>query len=159
MKANYERSLAFTLLQEGSKITNTPGDHGGLTAAYGLTLTTMKTLNLDLNHDGVVNAKDIILVTKEVVDRAFHAHFWDPIGGDSLPGGIELMGADIAWNSGPGKFLQFRAEGFVSSIEALCDRRIRFFLHLSMEPGQRGFLHDWVTRALDSKVEAGKCMR
>ena len=157
MKENYERTRDFILLQEGNMITNTVGDRGGLTGAYGLTLRTMKALHLDLNHDGVMDAKDIPLVTKEVVDQAFHAHFWDRIFGDRLAGGIDLLCGDLAWNSGPDKPLQFIREGFGGSIEAFTDRRIRFYLHLSMEPGQRGFLHGWVTRALDAKVEAAKC--
>ena len=40
---------------------------------------------------------------------------------------VDLIGADIAWNAGPGKLREFRADGNVGAIEALCARRKRFY--------------------------------
>lgn len=158
MKENLERTVAFIMAHEGAKITQIKGDRGGLTAAYGLTLGTMQSLKLDLNNDGVVNALDVPLVTEAVVRETFRKYFWNAVGGDTLPAGIDLIAADIAWNSGAGKFFQFKREGFARTVEALCKRRELFYEHLSKEPGQAKFLAGWKNRVRDSKLEAAKCV-
>jgi lysozyme family protein len=160
MKDNYERTVKFIMDKEGAEITNTKNDRGGLTAAYGLTLSTMKTLHLDLDHDGDVDGEDVKLVNKDVIDKAFHRYFWDRIRGDKLPGGIDLILADVAWNSGAGKTMQFIQEGFGDDIERLTARRIRFYEYQAANvPGQKEFLTGWKNRAHDALREAGKCFK
>ena len=160
MKDNEERTVQFIMLAEGFKITNDKNDHGGLTAAYGLTLITMRTLHLDLDHDGDVDADDVKLVNKEAVEKAFRTYFWDKIRGDKLPGGIDLILADIAWNSGVGKVMQFIKEGFGDDIERLTARRIRFYEYQAANvPGQKDFLNGWKKRANDALREADKCFK
>jgi len=155
MKENYEPTLAFIMEHEGSKATNIKGDRGGLTAAYGLTLKTMQTLHLDLDHDGDVDANDVKLVTKEVIDAAFRRYFWDAIGGDNLPAGIDLIAADVAWNSGTAKWRQFLKEGYDDDIDALVGRRIQFYRYQARNfPGQDKFLKGWLNRAEESRVAA-----
>jgi len=158
MRKNYDRTVNFIMKHEGAKITNDPDDRGGLTAKYGLTLKTMKTLNLDLNHDGVVDEKDINLVDIAVIDEAFRRYFWNVIDGDNLPGGIDLIIADIAWNSGPGKARQFQREGCAKDINALTARRIKFYEHLSTLPNQEQYLKGWKNRACDALKEAKNCI-
>jgi lysozyme family protein len=155
MKDNYERILAFILLREGAKATNIKGDRGGLTAAYGLTLKTMKTLKLDLDKDGDVDEQDVKLVTKEVIDAAFRWYFWDLIDGDNLPAGIDLILADISWNSGVGKVKQFIREGFAKDIYELTERRKRFYQYQAdFVEGQDKFIKGWLVRADEALKEA-----
>ena len=157
MKENYDKTLNFILLHEGAKIVNIPGDHGGLTAFGGLTLATMQTLKLDLNKDGVVNTKDVPLVSRETIDEAFREYFWNKINGDKLPAGVDLILADVAWNSGVGKARQFMAEGFRNDIYALTDRRIRFYEYQRDNvQGQAQFFNGWENRANDALKEAEK---
>ena len=119
----------------------------------------MKRLNLDLNQDGLVDAKDVGLVTRETIDRVFRTHFWDAIDGDNLPGGIDLIAADISWNSGPGKWRQFQKEGYGTDIEKLTARRIEFYEHLAeKDPSQIRFLKGWKNRANAALEEARKCV-
>jgi lysozyme family protein len=151
MKENYERTLAFIMLHEGSKVHKVPNDRGGLTAAYGLTLSTMVTLKLDINKDGKVDEKDVKLVNKEVIDRAFRTFFWDAIKGDILPPGVDLILADVAWNSGTGKARQFMAEGFKTDIYLLTERRVKFYTYQANNvSGQSKFLKGWLNRADDA---------
>ncbi|MFA5322694.1 MAG: glycosyl hydrolase 108 family protein [Smithella sp.] len=157
MQKNYQRTLNFIMKWEGAKVTNDPDDHGGLTAKYGLTLKTMKDLNLDMNHDGVVDARDVYLVDAKTVNDAFRRYYWNIIDGDNLPGGIDLIMADIAWNSGPGKARQFQREGCTKSIETLTARRIKFYEYRSTLPNQDKYLRGWKNRANDALEEAKKC--
>lgn len=154
MKENYDKIIDFIILKEGDKAHKVKGDKGGLTAYGGLTLDTMKKLKLDLNHDGVVNEKDIYLVNKEVIDEVFKKHWWNKINGDSLPSGIDLIMADIAWNSFPGKAKQFALEGYVDTVEELTERRRKFYRYLASRPGQGKFLQGWLNRADDALKEA-----
>jgi len=58
--------------------TNTPGDPGGPTK-YGVTLKTLSgegTL-YDLNHDGVVNAEDVKLLTEEDAEPFYERRYWN----------------------------------------------------------------------------------
>lgn len=159
MVENLERTMNFILSPaiEGDKITNDPLDRGGLTAAYGLTLTTMKALRIDLDGDGDVDAADVGLVSRDVAIEAFREHYWDLIDGDDLEGGFDLILADVAWNSGPGKARQFIKEGY-DTIEDLTERRKIFYNNIvKRNPTQRRFLKGWLRRADLAYKEALKC--
>lgn len=157
MRLNYERALAFIMLAEGNHFHQVSGDRGGATSAYGIILATAKALKLDLDHDGDVDTDDLKLVTKEDVDRVFRKYFWDAVDADNLPGGIDLIATDIAWNSGPGKFRQFLGEGRATTIDDLTSRRKEFYRHLATKPGQAKFIKGWLNRANNAHVEALKC--
>lgn len=159
MRENLELTFEFIGDHEGKKVHKVKGDRGGLTSPYGMTLDTMKTLKLDLNHDGVVNDKDVYLVTKEVALAAFREHFWNKINGDSLPHGIDLILADVAWNSGPSKAKQFIKEGYAGrTAEELTDRRKKFYAYQANNvPGQAKFLNGWINRANDALKAAIQC--
>lgn len=158
MKENYQKTLDFIIEHEGEKVHKVKGDSGGLTAYGGLTLNTMKVLKLDLNGDGIVNEKDVYLVNKEVIDKAFRKHFWDKINGDNLPSGIDLILTDVAWNSGIGKARQFQREGYAINIRMLTDRRKIFYEYQSNLPGKKKFLKGWLNRASDAYKAAKECV-
>ena len=155
MRKNLEKTEAFIMDHEGAKITNIKGDKGGLTAAYGLTLKTMITLKIDLDNDGDVDEQDVELVNKETIDAAFRRYFWDAIDGDNLPAGIDLILADVAWNSGVGKAKQFIREGYAKDIYELTERRKRFYQWQAVNvSGQDKFIKGWLRRANDALKEA-----
>jgi len=158
MKENYQKTLNFIIEHEGEKVHKVKGDSGGLTAYGGLTLNTMKILKLDLNGDGIVNEKDVYLVNKEVIDKAFRKHFWDKINGDNLPSGIDLILTDVAWNSGIGKARQFQREGYTSDIKSLIERRKRFYEYQATLPEKKKFLKGWLNRASDAYKAAKECV-
>jgi lysozyme family protein len=82
---------------------------GGVTSKWGITLSTARRLGLDLDGDGDVDIDDLGLVTEEVVEDVFRKIAWDAVGADDLPGGIDLIAADIAYNSFPAKFPSVRS--------------------------------------------------
>lgn len=158
MKENFERARDFVFQREGAVITNDPVDRGGLTAKYGLTLRTMKGLNLDINHDGVVNEKDVYLVTVDIVNDVFRKNYWDAIDGDDLPGGLDLIMADIAWMSGPGRANRFYREGHKTPESMTMRRNIYYDAIVERDPSQSRFINGWKNRAAAALREAQRCV-
>lgn len=65
-------------------LANVKGDKGGLTN-MGVTLTTLKQIGLDKDGNGVVDAKDLKLLTqKDVVDKVLKPHYWDKWKADKI---------------------------------------------------------------------------
>lgn len=158
MRINFARTLDFTMAAEGNSYHHVSGDTGGPTSAYGIILSTAKALKLDLDHDGDVDVDDLKLVTAEDVERVFRKYFWDAINGDDLPGQVDLIAADIAWNSGPGKYKEFEREGNAMTPELLTARRKKFYEYRATKPGQAKFLKGWINRANNAYTEAKKCL-
>lgn len=149
MKDNRDKILTFILEEEGNKSTNIKEDHGGLTAAYGMTLDTMKKLGLDLNHDGRVDENDVPLVTKAVVDAAFDQLVWEPINGNYLPSRIDATTADLCYNSGIGKVREFETEGNCGPWERALVRRFKFYRYqVKSIKGQDKFAEGWYNRII-----------
>ena len=96
MDKNFEPIMQFILKEEGGYVV----DHAGATK-MGLTIGLMKALKIDLNHDGVVDEKDVKLVDGDLVRKVFREQFWNSIGADVLPSGLDLLAADFGYNAGP----------------------------------------------------------
>lgn len=158
MRLNYIRTRDFVFGAEGNHFHNVSGDMGGPTSAYGITLATAKRFGLDVDHDGDVDIDDLKAMTWDDVDSLFKKHFWDAIGGDTLPGGIDLIAADIAWNMGPGKFFQYVREGYASTTETLTARRKSTYANIvAKKPDQIKFLKGWYNRAEKAYAESQHC--
>lgn len=165
MKENFAKAFEFTMKWEGGKFTDIPGDRGGATK-MGVTLGLMKNLarmdgmasELDLDRDGDVDVNDLALIRREVVEKIFRKVAWDAVKADSLPGGIDLLAADLAFNSGVGKYRQFVKEGKTGNITVMVGRREQFFRALAKQPGQAKFLDGWINRNNDSKIVANTCI-
>lgn len=158
MRLNFKRALHFVMKAEGNVLHNVSGDRGGVTSKWGLTLSTARRLRLDLDHDGDTDTDDLGLITEDVIEEVFRKIAWDAVNGDSLPGGIDLIAADIAYNSFPKKFWQFVREGYGNTIEALTERRKRFYNYQADNvPGQDKFRKGWLNRADNALAEAQNC--
>ena len=146
MKQNRQIGFEFTMAREGARFTNIAGDRGGATK-MGVTLGLMKRLNLDLDHDGDVDADDVRLVDRAVVEEIYFRVAWDAVRADSLAAGFDIEAADIAFNSFPAKWEQFVREGRAKTIEDITARRKEFYRRLAEKPGQAKFLQGWLNRA------------
>ena len=140
---NFEPTLKFILNAEGGYTV----DHAGPTQ-MGLTLRLMKALRLDLDHDGDVDGADVRLVTVDVVRQAFKKEFWDRVGADKLPAGIDLQAADFAYNAGP----MAASQMLYNPLDPILirERRIAFYESLcKRNPAKYAkYRHGWINRAM-----------
>jgi len=114
----------------------------------GVTLDLLKKLGLDENHDGIIDADDLKLITRAEVEEIYFKVAWDAVGADNLPPGIDIEAADIAFNSFPRKFFQFVREGRTKTIEDITRRRKEFYNYRAQtNPDQEQFLRGWLNRA------------
>ena len=85
MKDNFERCLAHVLASEGGYV-NDPVDPGGET-------------NMGISKRSYPK-EDIRNMTRARAAQIYRRDFWDPVRGDDLPPGLDLVAFDGAVNSG-----------------------------------------------------------
>ena len=95
MKANFQAALAFTLSQEGGW-SDDPTDPGGATN-QGITLATYRAYQ----HNSMLGVSDLQTMGANQRDDIYKTGYWEPIAGDALPAGVDLMVFDFAVNAGP----------------------------------------------------------
>lgn len=152
---------------EGRKMTNTSGDRGGLTN-NGITLSTWKSVGKDKNNDGVVDAKDLALMTQADHDNILEERFWNAARADEIVNPyLAAYVVDWTWGTGPTAFKKMhQAFGLkpqskmtnellshlnanpISSFNTLVKARINFYKDLvHSNPSQQKFLKGWLKRA------------
>lgn len=143
MKDNFESTVRFILEEEGGYVV----DNAGATK-MGLTIGLMKRLMLDLNHDGVVDEKDVALVSADVVHRVFREQFWMPLGGDGLTVGLDLMACDFAYNAGPQAARALLATG--RGLETYALGRMQYYWDLVTRHPEKysPYFKGWIGRSL-----------
>jgi lysozyme family protein len=151
MKENFEPTLTFILKAEGGYTV----DHAGATQ-MGVTIRLIRALKLDLDHDGDTDNDDVKLVDADVVRRVFRKEFWDRIGADKLPPGIDLQAADFAYNAGPlaaTKILYNNCDPILYR-----ERRIAFYERLCVRDSKKygKYLRGWTNRAMAAYEAAMK---
>jgi lysozyme family protein len=90
----FEDCLAFVLEEEGG-YSDMPGDPGGATN-MGVTRATLSAW-----RGKPVSKDEVISLEREEAAGIYKAHYWNAIGGDYLPAGLDLALFDDAVNSGP----------------------------------------------------------
>ncbi|CAN1509856.1 zliS Lysozyme family protein [Rhabdaerophilaceae bacterium] len=153
---NFGPALAHVLRHEGGYADH-PADPGGATM-MGITQATLASWR---GHP--VSKADVRSISRDEVASIYRARYWNAIGGDQLPGGLDLAVFDYAVNSGPARAARTlqgiagtQADGVVgrktleaisrleprSTILALCAARRSFLRHLPTAPVfGRGWLH------------------
>lgn len=101
MKKNFQNCFEKVIVHEGGYVDH-PSDPGGATK-YGLTIVTMKKLEMDIDGDGDVDKDDVKLLTHADVAPVFKKMYWDAVKADDLPSGLDWAMFDWAINSGPAR--------------------------------------------------------
>lgn len=103
MKANFPTALDLTLKYEGGFV-NDPHDPGGATN-MGITIAT---LSHELGRQATV--AEVRNLSRSTAATIYRKKYWNVVGGDSLPSGVDILAFDIAVNSGPGRALNWLAQ-------------------------------------------------
>jgi lysozyme family protein len=124
LRANFDEQLKLTLKYEGGFV-NDPHDPGGATK-YGITIAT---LSHELGHRAsVMDVKNLDIPTASAIYRK---KYWNAIGGDNLPSGVDALAFDVAVNSGVGTALKWLGEckgmSPAATVDYLDKRRRNFY--------------------------------
>jgi lysozyme family protein len=121
-----DKMIADIIQREGGFVDN-PDDAGGATK-YGISLTYVKGLGvrqdeqgravdythlLDLDHNGYIDAHDIMLVTPELAAKLYRMDFYTIPKFDKLEGHLQPFCFDSAVNHGPGRAVMFLQEACI----------------------------------------------
>lgn len=117
--AKVEVLAPFILKWEGGFV-NDPDDLGRATN-MGVTIATWKQVGYDKTGDGIIDVKDLRLITKDdVINRVLKPHYWDRWKADNINDqSIANILVDWVWGSGvhgikiPQELLGVKADGIV----------------------------------------------
>jgi lysozyme family protein len=96
---NFKACMGFTLRREGG-FTMNPEDRGNWTSGE-IGVGILKGTNFGLSAAAYpyLNLRDL---TPEAADAIYRRDYWQPVSGDELPAGLDLMVFDHAVNAGVG---------------------------------------------------------
>jgi len=165
MKSNFERCMQVVAKWEGGW-SDHPHDNGGATM-YGITIGTLSAW-----RGRPVSKAEVKALTKDEALQIYRAWYWQPVRGDDLPAGVDLVAFDPAVNSGPSrgaKWLQAAVgvaqDGMVGpatvkaaqsadpvrTINHACDVRLSWLRGLNDWPH---FGKGWTNRVEDVRAQA-----
>lgn len=120
---NFDACLAVVLKHEGGYVDH-PRDPGGATN-LGVTIGTLRAW-----RGRAVTKAEVKALTVADVTPIYRANYWNAVGGDGLPAGVDLAVFDPAVNSGPARAKRWYAAGrradAVETVRAICDIRMGF---------------------------------
>lgn len=167
MDRNFQRALSLVLKSEGGW-SDSPADPGGATMK-GVTLATFRRY---INPQG--SKDDLRHITDAQLAKVYREQYWNAVGGDQLPDGVDYATFDMAVNSGPGRAARYlqsvvhaNMDGAIGAdtlaavskmpagvvIDRLCDARLAFLQSL----GTWGtFGKGWSARVASVRTEALK---
>ena len=165
--ANFAASLSAVLKHEGGYVDH-PSDPGGATN-LGITRATLATW-----RGRAVSKAEVKALTKAEAGKIYKAKFWDTVGGDALPAGLDFAVFDYSVNSGPSRSARalqavvgVRQDGKIGPltlanvntkdpkalISAFCKRRMSFLERLKTF---RVFGRGWTRRVRETEALALK---
>lgn len=97
LPGSYDRALSNVLVSEGYVYSNVPGDPGGPTK-YGITLGDMR-----IHGWPNATAETVRNLTLADAKEIYRRHYWNAVGGDTLPAGLDYTVFDFAVNAGVGR--------------------------------------------------------
>lgn len=147
MKQNYDYAIIEVLKFEGG-YSNDPRDPGGATN-FGITIADYRRY---INPKGMpIDVKNMSI---EDAKKIYKERYWDAVGGDTLPNGVDYCVFDYGVNSGVSRALRvynrFKGLDATHCINAICDERLAFLRALKTFPV---FGKGWTSRV--SQVRTG----
>jgi lysozyme family protein len=116
---NFDAALKLTLQFEGGYVDD-PDDPGGATN-LGITLATLARW-----RGASVTKADVKALTRAEAAAIYRKDYWDAVGGDAMPGGVDMVLFDHAVHSGPTAALKiFRVAVGVSASASLASKAAR----------------------------------
>jgi lysozyme family protein len=142
LKSNYNSCLQKVLKDEGG-YTNDPADSGGPTN-FGITLSDYRRY-----VDKTGTALNVRNMTVDEAKIIYKSKYWDALGCDDLPSGVDYTVFDYGVNSGLGrsrKALQrFNSLSGTKLIDAINDERTAFLQAIGVGKNSK-FLRGWLAR-------------
>lgn len=165
--AKLELLAPFILQWEGG-FADDPADRGGATN-MGVTMATWRRVGYDKNGDGIIDAADLRLLTKEeVVERVLRPHYWNRWRADEIRSqAVADILVDWVWASGawgikiPQRLLGLAPDGIVGPrtlaavnaqeparlFERIRQARLEFIDGIvRRDPSQKRFENGWKNR-------------
>jgi lysozyme family protein len=152
----FDTAVALVIeLEGGERLTNHPGDRGGLTR-FGIS---------QAANPGV----DVARLTREQAEEIYRGRYWQAVRGDELPGPLALAVFDAAVLHGPDAAIAMLQQALRVHVDGLCGPQtlraaqpaglatIERFLGIRLEefdeivslrPSQRQWLRGWRARVL-----------
>lgn len=148
MFSNKEISIKYTLQYEGG-YTNHPADPGGPTN-WGITI-----YDARLHWKPNATAQDVKDMPLSVAIDIYRKKYWDRMGCDDDPSGVDFATYDYGVNSGVGRAVPVRNRlktgNAVNWVKAICAERIGFLHRLRTWPT---FGKGWGRRVADVEAKA-----
>lgn len=141
--ANYPACMKAVLRYEGGKVDD-PRDPGGRTNAG----VTQRTYNA-YRKSRALFPQDVYKMSDAERDAIYRKQYWDVIGGDTLPAGMDLVVFDAAVNSGPARAKEWLLKA--KTIDGYCAIRLSFLKHLTT---WRVYGRGWSNRVADVRSRA-----
>jgi lysozyme family protein len=142
MKSNFNDCLTRLLKDEGG-YSNTPGDNGGPTN-FGITIADYRKY---INKKGT--ATDVKNMSVDQASTIYRQKYWDSLGCDDLPSGVDYSVFDYGVNSGLGRpravLKKYSNLSGVSLINAINDERTIFLKAIGVGHNAK-FLKGWLAR-------------
>lgn len=116
MKANFQKALKAVLVHEGGYV-NHPRDPGGATN-FGVTQKVYDAWRVGRG----LQPRSVKQIDKAETAKIYEVQYWQAVGGDELPNGVDYVVFDYAVNSGPSraiKGLQKALKGYTGPIDGI----------------------------------------
>lgn len=122
-RSNFDACLAFTFAEEGGYADH-PADPGGATK-YGITIAVLAQA-----RGRSVTKREVMDLTRAEAAQIYRRRFWDAVGGDGLPAGVDLAVWDYGVNSGPERgraaYAACKQPSAQETVQRICARRRSF---------------------------------
>lgn len=145
MKSNFEQAFKWLMIDEGG-YTNDPADSGGATK-YGITIGDYRRY---IKSDAT--PEDVKTLTQAQAKTIYKSKYWDAVGGDSLPAGVDNACFNYGVLAGIGRpkadlkrFTEIKETHKL--IDAICDEMKQFLNSLAdRRPKDERFRKGWNAR-------------